>query len=215
MNNYLQKILELASDKIRAAEYAALIEDCLSRSTIDGYTEKHHILPKCVCDTDDQRTDKNNLVILSAKEHFIAHQLLSEIFTGPIKRKMLYALSGLCTLKDGRRIFTPEEYSVIKEASRQAKKGIPLTDKHKQKIRDSFSKYNPNKGRVVSDDTKRKQSVAKIGTPRSQAAKDSISNTLKGVPKGPQPLLSCIVCRKFGGSSAIKQHHYNKCTKGD
>ena len=37
-----------------------------------GYMERHHILPKCMGGTDKS----SNLVLLTAKEHFIAHKLL-------------------------------------------------------------------------------------------------------------------------------------------
>lgn len=38
----------------------------------DGYYEKHHIVPKCLGGTDDIE----NLVLLPARAHFIAHALL-------------------------------------------------------------------------------------------------------------------------------------------
>jgi len=40
------------------------------------YYERHHILPKCMKGTDD----KDNLVLLTAKEHFICHKLLTFIY---------------------------------------------------------------------------------------------------------------------------------------
>mgnify|MGYP003661443517 CR=1 FL=1 len=42
----------------------------------EGYTEKHHIIPKCLGGTDSEE----NLVKLTAKEHFIVHKLLVEIY---------------------------------------------------------------------------------------------------------------------------------------
>jgi hypothetical protein len=42
----------------------------------DVYGEKHHILPKCLGGNDE----KDNLIRLTAKEHFICHLLLSEMF---------------------------------------------------------------------------------------------------------------------------------------
>ncbi len=41
----------------------------------ETYTERHHIIPRCMGGTDD----KSNLVDLTAKEHFIVHKLLVEI----------------------------------------------------------------------------------------------------------------------------------------
>ena len=43
---------------------------------INGYTEVHHIIPKCIGGTDD----KTNLVPLTAREHYVAHQLLAKIY---------------------------------------------------------------------------------------------------------------------------------------
>ena len=40
-----------------------------------GYMERHHVLPKCIGGDDS----KDNLVFLTAKEHFIAHKLLARM----------------------------------------------------------------------------------------------------------------------------------------
>jgi hypothetical protein len=45
---------------------------------LDGYVEKHHIVPKCLGGSDDI----DNLVALTAREHFIAHGLLAKIYNG-------------------------------------------------------------------------------------------------------------------------------------
>ena len=51
--------------------YNLLIERAKTRS-ISGYTEHHHIIPKCMGGADT----KDNLVELTHREHYIAHQLL-------------------------------------------------------------------------------------------------------------------------------------------
>ena len=51
--------------------YNALIERAKGRK-LDCYTEKHHIMPKCLGGSDENE----NLVELTAREHYIAHQLL-------------------------------------------------------------------------------------------------------------------------------------------
>ena len=38
----------------------------------DTYTETHHIVPYCI----SKDNSKNNLVVLTAREHYIAHLLL-------------------------------------------------------------------------------------------------------------------------------------------
>ena len=53
--------------------YSLLVSKALNREKPACYTEKHHIIPKCIGGTDDS----SNLVVLTAREHFIAHQLLA------------------------------------------------------------------------------------------------------------------------------------------
>lgn len=57
--------------------YKELIDRGKAR-TLVGYKETHHILPRCLGGGDD----KENLVELTAREHFIAHQLLYKIYPG-------------------------------------------------------------------------------------------------------------------------------------
>jgi hypothetical protein len=55
--------------------------------TISGYTEKHHVIPKCF-----GGNEGNNLVQLTAREHFICHLLLVKMTSGLARSKMSYAL---------------------------------------------------------------------------------------------------------------------------
>lgn len=56
--------------------YNALVEKAkirgLDKSQHEGYFEIHHILPRCLGGSDED----NNLVMFTAREHFIAHMLL-------------------------------------------------------------------------------------------------------------------------------------------
>lgn len=62
---------------------------CLNKSKLDYYTELHHILPKCL-GGDDKR---KNLVLLTAREHIIAHMLLSCVF--PDNKKLVIAVTAM------------------------------------------------------------------------------------------------------------------------
>ena len=74
--------------------YTALIESRkISRDIIkEKNYEIHHILPKCMGGTND----KNNLVKLTIREHYVAHWLLIKIY--PTEPKIYYAF--LCMLRD-------------------------------------------------------------------------------------------------------------------
>lgn len=52
------------------------------------YTEKHHIIPKCM----GGNNKAENIAILTAKEHFICHLLLVQMTTGKDKQKMSFAV---------------------------------------------------------------------------------------------------------------------------
>lgn len=70
--------------------YKKLIGRAKTRN-LDGYKERHHIIPKCLGGTDDQ----SNLVDLTAEEHFVAHQLLVKMY--PDNKKLISALSKMCS----------------------------------------------------------------------------------------------------------------------
>ena len=70
--------------------YNTITERARNR-VLDAYTETHHIQPRSLGGTDD----KNNLVDLTAREHFICHWLLTKMYTGEGKAKMIYALNGM------------------------------------------------------------------------------------------------------------------------
>jgi len=56
----------------------------------DIYYERHHIIPKCMNGTNDI----NNLVLLTAREHFLAHWILVKIHRGNFK--LIYAFNSFC-----------------------------------------------------------------------------------------------------------------------
>ena len=70
--------------------YQEFIEDILiSRGRFncgETYHERHHILPKCLGGTNN----KENLIDLYAKEHFIAHKLLAQEHPNEIKLIQAY-----------------------------------------------------------------------------------------------------------------------------
>jgi hypothetical protein len=58
--------------------YYKIISNAISQNRVKNsidYFEKHHIIPKCL----GGNNTKNNLVLLSAKEHFICHILLTKM----------------------------------------------------------------------------------------------------------------------------------------
>jgi len=55
--------------------YNMLMERSRDR-VLEGYVEKHHIVPRCLGGTNDT----TNIAVLTPEEHFLAHQLLVKIY---------------------------------------------------------------------------------------------------------------------------------------
>lgn len=81
-----------------------------------GYTENHHIVPKSLGGTND----KNNLVRLSAREHFICHKLLMKMVTGNARYKMIEAFSYFSNNSKRKLIFNSRQIEEIRSANAEA-----------------------------------------------------------------------------------------------
>lgn len=95
--------------------YISLIANAQSRLLpSETYTERHHIIPKCMGGSDDQ----SNLVRLTAKEHFIAHRLLVKMTEGELHRKMVFALWRMTQdnkARNSRHKVTSSQYQNLKQ----------------------------------------------------------------------------------------------------
>lgn len=92
--------------------YRNLIEtrQKLNRTRKDGiYYEKHHIIPKCLGGSNKIE----NLILLTAKEHFIAHLLLHKI--RPHSKKLAYSLWCLCTMSNGYKIKSARLFEYLRK----------------------------------------------------------------------------------------------------
>jgi hypothetical protein len=57
----------------------------------EGYFERHHIIPKSI----GGNNNSDNIVCLTAREHFIAHWLLTKMVSGQNRYKMEFALNAM------------------------------------------------------------------------------------------------------------------------
>lgn len=75
------------------------------------YYEKHHILPKSYWP--DHNKDKNNTVLLTAREHFLCHRLLTKCTKDVLYYKMLSAFWRMLNFQGGNKekpIFSSKIY---------------------------------------------------------------------------------------------------------
>lgn len=174
----------------------------------DKYYETHHIVPKCMGGTNDE----NNLIDLFAKEHFIAHKLLSIEY--PDNNSLVLAWTCMAFPKNAaqqRCEISPEEYEEAKEALSKIMSGRVVSDETKRKISES-RKGKPLsletkqklskalKGRVVSEETRRKMSESSIGRQFSEEHRANISKAKKNQPfSEAQQLALAAVCEANKG----------------
>lgn len=145
--------------------YDQIIEKAKTR-VLEGYKEKHHILPKCL----GGDNDKDNLVELTAREHFLCHRLLCEIH--PNNNKLWYALWLMIVGKNRQKSLSPyvipsrtyekvklEFISRVKGVSKPSNKGRKITwgDKISKSLKGKpkpkgFNQNNSNlKGKIINN----------------------------------------------------------------
>lgn len=130
----------------------------------DEYHERHHIKPTCMGGTND----KDNLIDLFAKEHFIAHRLLA--LENPDNDKLTYAWHMMAVVKDknqDRYELTPEEYEEVKIACA------------KMQSETRKGKNHPNYGKHMSEETKEKLRIA--NTNPSEETRRKMGETKKKI----------------------------------
>jgi len=145
--------------------YSQITERAKTRH-LEGYKEKHHIVPKCM----GGNNEKENIAELTAREHFLCHMLLCEIY--PKESKLWYALFlmaiGKQKVKDKHYIISSRTYERIKIEWKSKAKGKPkpknfMSPELKQKISNSNKGISRNKGSKFSEESKHKMSESKKG----------------------------------------------------
>lgn len=127
----------------------------------DVYGEVHHIIPK----SEGGDNSQENLVRLSAREHYIAHLLLAKIYKD---RNMYCAINMMRRVRDMFH-FNSHLYSKMKE-----RYSTIVSDRMKGMVR--------RRGYHLSDEVKKKISQANKGKVRTLEMKERMSLERKGKP---------------------------------
>lgn len=200
--------------------YKRIYEKIIQRAKfrkLTCYTEKHHIIPKCLGGSND----KDNLVRLTAKEHFICHRLLVLIY--PENHKLKYALWCMCkqhSSQQQRYKVTAKIYeSLRKDACDVLKKRI-ITDEWKRKNSDAQKKLAAQPGYINKGNTKprtkewREKISAimkskgnyeqKYGIEKSKEIKQKASLKLKSKAKNPESVMKMRITKLNKGKNKSK-----------
>ena len=187
--------------------YNDLIMRGWRRTALEGYCEKHHIIPRCL----KGGNEATNIVRLTAREHFIAHLLLTRMYpdnsglatavflmshlknfpvikSSKIFAKIKHSLSLARSLEQTGRTHTDES----KKKMSLAKKGKKFSEEQLKKLAEDRKLRPPmseetkkkmseaGKRRRVSEETRRKMSESSKGRKMSEESRRKISASTKG-----------------------------------
>lgn len=148
------------------------------------YFEQHHIVPRCLNGDD---TDAN-LILVTGREHFIAHKLLWKIHGGVLFYAVWRMAHPQTTSGVGASI-TSRQFEVLRSQQQKNNRkcgeehwnyGRHHSDEAKQKMRKAkLGKPSPRKGCQLSEETKEKLRQANIGKKASWETRQKRSETMK------------------------------------
>lgn len=176
-------------------KYYTLLTDRAKSRVLTGYTERHHIIPQSLGGSND----KENLVDLTAREHFICHWLLIKMTEGEDRSKMLYALNGMraenkhqgryhtkitARVYEKHRLEHAKNHSETMKGRTPPNKGRKMSEEQKELLRER-AKVNHASGKTYSAESQKKRISKIIGQKRSEETRKKMSLAHAGKPKGP------------------------------
>lgn len=199
------------------------------------YFENHHIKPRSLFP--EFSKDKENLVLLTAKEHFICHLLLCKFTISDAKHKMINALIKMVYCKSDNQIrYQSKSYSIVRklmaEKNSSMMKGIPKSDDWKakmslkmkgrkmdQKFSEKRSEINKIlwadgtfKGRPKSEETKQKIRIARANQVITEETKIKLSKKNKGQKRTDESKQKMKIARAARGKLVwVKDPNSKKC----
>lgn len=151
-----------------------MIEKRLSHPSERG--ERHHILPRCMGGWDGE-----NIVKLTAREHFVVHALLARAF--PHNEKLSYAFWAMCN-QSNKYHERKRPSSLLYERAREIRAfhisrlltGRIFSDETRKKMSESAKHRKTQSpaclpGKLVSEETRRKLSELTRNQPRQECNK--------------------------------------------
>lgn len=162
--------------------YSALITQAINRSTPVGYTETHHIIPRSLfrqsCNNLTSDPDvPENLVILTAREHYICHKLLTKFTEGRNRYLMIYALWRMTNTntQNQRYQISGTEYQKNRELLAEARKGKPAWNRGIPRTSQEKAKMS-----VAKKEALNKNGNWHLGKKRSLETRKKLSEKRKG-----------------------------------
>ena len=137
--------------------------------TISGYTEKHHIIPKSL----DVSNTKDNLVALTAKEHFVCHRLLIKMTEGKSRDKMVFACWQLANQKNKH-----QNLRVKVNSRTYAKLRVEFAISHSNRMKENHHFKNPTIYKNFLESLKHRRPTSVKGRKHSESTIQKFKNKI-------------------------------------
>ena len=169
------------------------------------YTESHHIIPRCLGGSNE----KDNLVRIPARVHFLLHWMLYKIYKTP-------SLAHAWNIMTATGKYTSQSFAYARLAHSQAMSNRIVSPVTRAKISLLHT------GKIYSIETKEKIGAAHKGKSISNYQKEKISSCFKVKPLSDEHKnkirsalklrspIECPHCGKIGGGN-MKRWHFSNC----
>lgn|ERR1039457_3985805 len=172
--------------------YYKIIDQAKSRNLLT-YFESHHIFPKSL----GGENTKQNLIKLTAREHFICHMLLTKMVTGVARNKMLFAFHCLVNCRNPYMLKlknTSRTFEFARKVNSLAMKSRIISDSTKMKMADAGKKRGIHKNCIlaakkywethnISNETRKKMAKSLKNRIFSLEHRKKLSDAMKGVSR--------------------------------
>ena len=185
---------------------ATLFLDRKQEKGIGKYYELHHILPKCLGGSNKQ----NNLVYLTAREHFICHRILTRMH--PNHFGILNAYLRMCSGTQSKFKYNPSSRA-FQEAKELFAKKISSIHKGRKRLPETIKRLSQAKqGEKNPMFGKCGINSPRFGKPVSEENKQKYRNLYKGV-KREFKTIQCPYCQLQGKENVMYRWHFKNCKK--
>ena len=220
--------------------YHAHYDKLIARSRgrlLECYTERHHIIPRCMGGSDASE----NIAVLTAAEHYVAHQLLVKmhpghkglIFSakmmasaGPGNRRSGNKMYGWLRKKNSEammgnthsvgRTYSPEQRKQLSEASKGQiswSKGLTKADHPNLAHTEATKKLlsRIHTGKKLSEDHKAAIKASLVGWKPPPQTAEHKRNVAKASRARGKIRATCPHCGLEGSLYPMKQWHFDNC----
>lgn len=186
-----------------AKHYDLLMVKAKQRGSPVGYFERHHVVPRCLGGSDK----RENIVRLTAEEHYVAHQLLAKVHRG--SAALIAAATMMAPRCGGAKAFgwlRRQHAEFSRKINTNGKNRVGKF--HSQETKEKISKAKSGvKSKPFSEEHRRNISLGKTGIPRSEETKKKLSEAGKGKTLSPEARLKLSIF--FSGKRLSDTHRQN------